>query len=90
MPAGNLVAQYLARSIRDERLPASFRFALGGRNESRLNEIKRSLVALCPKCQDAEVLVGDNKDQKSIDEVVKRTKVMISCTGPFMLYGESI
>lgn len=115
--AGQLISQYLARQVRDGRLPASFRFALGGRNEGKLNEIRQGLIAISPRLESTVghissvvtqlhalrmfdsakgikciglsqgVVVGDASDQKSVDEVVSRTKVIISSAGPYMKYG---
>lgn len=37
-----------------------------------------------------EIIVADVDDQKSINAMTKKGKVIINCTGPYRFYGESV
>ena len=40
--------------------------------------------------QDVPILVADATDQASIDRVVKQTKVVIACSGPYAKLGTPV
>lgn len=40
--------------------------------------------------QDVPILVADATDQASIDRVVKQTKVVIACSGPYAKIGTPV
>lgn len=40
--------------------------------------------------QDTEILLGDIKDQQSIDAIARRTKVIIAMAGPYNTMGEAV
>jgi len=60
--------------------PPDLRWAIAGRNGPKLE----SLQAKVP------VIVADSADQKAIDAMVSRTRVMMTTAGPFALYGTGI
>lgn len=37
-----------------------------------------------------DVIIADASDEKSIDALSRRAKVIINCCGPFSLYGEPV
>lgn len=84
---GALVAEYLTKNYLSKNL---FKFAIAGRSESKLNKLKQELIQLDAAAADLPVLVGDSHDEKSMDDIVKRTRVIITTVGPFMLYGTSL
>jgi short subunit dehydrogenase-like uncharacterized protein len=77
---GRLVAIYLAQNA-----PADLVWALGGRNNSKLQAIASELQSLHPSMQRApSIVVGDANDAASC------ARVIVSTAGPFYLYGEAL
>jgi short subunit dehydrogenase-like uncharacterized protein len=60
--------------------PPGLRWAVAGRNESKL----QGLNVRVP------VLVADSADQAAIDRMVSRTRVLLTTAGPFALYGSGV
>jgi len=40
--------------------------------------------------QDTEILLGDIKDQQSMDAIARRTRVIIAMAGPYAIMGEAV
>jgi len=76
---GSLVAEYFAK----EYSATNLKWAIAGRSQSKLQSLKQKLN-LGPN---VDVLVADAADQKSLDSLAESTKVVLSTTGPFALYG---
>jgi hypothetical protein len=76
---GSLVAEYFAK----EYSATNLKWAIAGRSQSKLQSLKQKLN-LGPN---VDVLVADAADQKSLDAMAESTKVVLSTTGPFALYG---
>jgi len=76
---GKLVVEYFK-----DNAPRSLRWAIGGRDSKKLDEIKTELGV------DVDVVTGDNSDLSSIDSAVKRTRVIMSMVGPYSLLGKNI
>ncbi|AKU94446.1 hypothetical protein AKJ09_01110 [Labilithrix luteola] len=83
---GQLVAEYLARAPTRSRL----RWALAGRNEAKLESVRKRLAALEPALADLPIFLADAMDQASLDALVPRTSVIISTVGPFAKYGRKL
>ncbi len=83
---GKLVAEYLAR----HGGARSVRWAIAGRNEAKLEAVKRDLVAIDPALADLPVLVADGHDQASLDAIVPKTRVVCSTVGPFGVHGRKL
>jgi len=64
-----------------------FRFALAGRDRSKLEAVRRQLGE---KAAAIDVLVADSSDRKAIDAMVKKATAVINTAGPFALYGDEI
>ena len=81
---GRLVAEHLA-----ERVTAGMplRWALGGRNESKLHGIRSGLGA---DFAELPVLVADSHDPDALASLAARTAVVISTVGPYALYGSEL
>jgi len=84
---GQLIADYFAKQIVDGGESAKIKWALAGRNEKRLTELKKSLGRGADK---AGIIVADSQHQNTVDDMVKLTKVIIGTVGPFLLYGDSL
>ena len=66
---GRLVAEYIGKSY-----PTGLKWAIAGRNEAKLLELKSTLGLNA----NVDVVVADSSDQNSIDALAKSTKVVLS------------
>jgi short subunit dehydrogenase-like uncharacterized protein len=82
---GELTAAYLA-----EHAPSGCRWALAGRNQAKLEEVRSRLAALNPSCADVPLLHADSTDSASLRTVAESTRLVISTVGPYLLYGEPL
>jgi short subunit dehydrogenase-like uncharacterized protein len=78
---GGLVAEYLAAR------PGALRFAIAGRNESKLRAVGERLFAINPALRGS---LGILVDTNGLNGVVKQAQVAISTVGPFILHGEPV
>lgn len=81
---GGLVAEYLAQST----LRTPIRWAIAGRNQHKLTQLRARLMAQNPKAVAPELLSADSADEASLRELATRAKVVISTVGPYAKYGE--
>ena len=79
---GRLVADYLARHA-----GPNLRWAIGGRNERKLEEVRQVLTAVNPTLSDLPILIGDSLDRASLDPLVAQTRVVCTTVGPYTQYG---
>jgi short subunit dehydrogenase-like uncharacterized protein len=79
---GKLVVAYLAKSA-----PTELTWAIAGRDQSKLENIIKDVGG---SKKGIKFIVADVKDQKSMDELAKKTKVIISTAGPFSLLGTPV
>ena len=82
---GGLTAEYLAANA-----SAETRWALAGRNMSKLEDVRRRLAAQHPKAAELELLQADVTDADGITAVAEATKVVITTVGPYIHYGEPL
>jgi short subunit dehydrogenase-like uncharacterized protein len=82
---GELTAAYLA-----EHAPAGCRWALAGRNATKLEDVRARLAKVNPECADLPLLHADAGDPTSLRSVAEATKVVITTVGPYLLYGEPL
>lgn len=80
---GKQTAQYFAEKVP----PGQVRWAIAGRDHAKLAAVKSQLG---DAAKDVGVLVADSRDQTAVDEMVARTRVLLSTAGPFALYGGTI
>jgi short subunit dehydrogenase-like uncharacterized protein len=76
---GGLTAEYLAANA-----PASTRWALAGRNRSKLEQLCERLGV------DVPLIQADTADADSIGELAASTRVVITTVGPYINYGEPL
>ncbi len=74
---GQLTADYLARNA-----PPGLRWALAGRNQTKLEAVRDKLGQ-----PDLPLLVADAGDPASLSDVAGRTRVVITTVGPYLQYG---
>ena len=80
---GQILCQYLAAEI---NYPDSS-WAMAGRSESKLNQVRLSLG----KPHEAiRYLVADAKDEGALRDMCKKARVVLSTVGPYALYGETL
>lgn len=78
---GKIVSHYLVH----EHLEPNLSWAMAGRSDAKLRELKRSLgeaANLVP------TLVVDAREEQALRAMCERTSVIISTVGPYALYGE--
>jgi short subunit dehydrogenase-like uncharacterized protein len=63
-----------------QHAPSDLRWAIAGRNREKLEALHASVP----------VLVADSSNQSQIDDMIRRTRVILSTAGPFALYGTGI
>ena len=79
---GALTAEYLARNA-----PAGTRWALAGRNQGKLEDVRRRLGA---GAAEVPLLRADVTDTESLRSVAEAARVVISTVGPYIRYGEAL
>ena len=82
---GQLTAQYLA-----SHGGATLKWALAGRNPSKLEGVRAQLAELNPSCADMDLLSADAGDAESLLTVAQSAKVVITTVGPYIRYGEPL
>lgn len=76
---GRLAALYVTRQYGN-----TIKWAIAGRSESKLALIKR-------ECQDIpEIVVADSGDTQALEQMVRKTKVVVTFAGPFARYGSKL
>jgi len=82
---GGLTADYLAAHA-----PAEMRWALVGRNRSKLDAVAARLATAAPEAPKPDVIVADAADQPALREVAEAARVVVTTVGPYALYGEPL
>lgn len=80
---GALAAHYLA-----EHAPKEVRWVLAGRNERKLEEIRRSLLG--SSCPPRAVIKADVKDRASLLALAADTRVLMTTVGPYAEHGDPV
>ena len=79
---GRLLADYLARNAGPD-----LRWAIGGRNREKLEEVRQMVTAVNPTLADLPILIGDSLDQASLDPLVAQTRLVCTTVGPYTKFG---
>ncbi|GAB2970501.1 saccharopine dehydrogenase family protein [Nocardioides montaniterrae] len=79
---GGLTAEYLA-----EHAPAELRWAIAGRSETKLQDVRSKLATINPACADLPLLLVDATDEVRLTEVAASTKVIATTVGPYLQHG---
>jgi short subunit dehydrogenase-like uncharacterized protein len=82
---GGLTADYLAANA-----PDGLRWALVGRNRSKLEAVAGRLAAAEPESPAPALLEADAADAAALAKVAGSARVVISTVGPYALYGEPL
>lgn len=79
---GGLTAEYLARNA-----PSGCRWALAGRNQTKLEAVRARLVEIDPALFDLSLLTADVTDEATLATVAASTRVVITTVGPYLQHG---
>ncbi len=82
---GELTAAYLA-----EHAPKDLRWALAGRNQSKLEDVRKRLTKIDPTLAELPLLQADSTDDAALRAVAESTRVVITTVGPYLQYGEPL
>ncbi|MEI2712090.1 MAG: saccharopine dehydrogenase NADP-binding domain-containing protein [Nocardioides sp.] len=82
---GELTARYLAAHA-----PSTVRWALAGRNQTKLEGVRERLAQLEPSLATLPMLIADSTDRAALDKVATSTRVVISTVGPYIVHGEPL
>jgi len=85
---GKIVVEYLVRTY--GAFPTDFKWAISGRNSPKLCEIINEMCVFDEKANELPFIVTDVLDEKSVADLVSKTKVIISTAGPFQKYGSLV
>ena len=79
---GGLTADYLAAHG-----PATMRWAIAGRNRTKLDAVAARLAAASPEAPKPDVIVADAADREALRRAAESTRVVITTIGPYALHG---
>ncbi len=79
---GELTARYLAANA-----PGSCRWALAGRSERKLKELRERLAAAYPGAAEVPLITADADDPRAAAGLAARSRVVASTVGPYLRYG---
>jgi short subunit dehydrogenase-like uncharacterized protein len=82
---GGLTADYLAAHA-----PASMRWALAGRNRTKLDAVAARLAAAAPEAPKPDVIVADAGDREAVRRVAEDARVVVTTVGPYVLHGKEL
>ncbi|KMS88167.1 saccharopine dehydrogenase, partial [Streptomyces regensis] len=82
---GGLTAEYLAAHV-----PEGCRWALAGRNTTKLEAVRERLAAIEPSCADLPLVQADVTDPASLARVAESARVVVTTVGPYLEYGEPL
>jgi short subunit dehydrogenase-like uncharacterized protein len=83
--ATGFVGRHVVRYLAASPAAASLRWALGGRDRSRLEAVRNSAGS---GAQQAGILVADSRDAGAVDALVGQSRIVLNTAGPFALYGD--
>lgn len=83
---GQLVAEYFAKNVNINIV----KWAIAGRNENKLLQVKDKLMSIQDQLKDLDVIQADTEDENSLEQMALSTKVVISTVGPYLLHGEPV
>ncbi|WDI32358.1 saccharopine dehydrogenase NADP-binding domain-containing protein [Hyphococcus flavus] len=83
---GRLVAEYLNRQYGlNSDAPNNVKWAMAGRNAGKLGEVAESIGA-----GEAPLITAEAGNAKSLGEMARRAKAIVTTVGPYQLYGEPL
>ncbi|GIR93884.1 saccharopine dehydrogenase [bacterium] len=85
---GKLVVEYLIEhyGVNNEL----FTWAIAGRNEDKIKKVVETLAAKNDQIKKIKFFIADSFDDKSLDNLSKSAKLVISTVGPYIKYGKNL
>ena len=84
---GKLVTEYLWKNYPPSD---SFKWAIAGRDKNKLNEAQTRLSIENSNQQKISIITANSNDQSTLEDLVKRTKVILTTVGPYAKYGSKL
>src|ERR1700759_2225468 len=81
---GALTAEYLARHA------PGLRWALAGRNRSKLEAVRARLAEIDPSLDSLDLIQADMDDPAALEAMAASAQVFIPPVGPYLKYGEPV
>ncbi|WP_306316603.1 MULTISPECIES: trans-acting enoyl reductase family protein [unclassified Streptomyces] len=82
---GVLTAEYLAAHA-----PEGLRWAIAGRDTTRLERLRERLTEINPECAVLPLVRADVADRASLRELAVNARVVATTVGPYLEYGEGL
>ena len=82
---GRLTAEYITTS-----LPTNIKWAVAGRNQSKLSSLVNELKSLNSSRSPPEIITVANLTTPDLTPVVKKAKVLLNAVGPYHLYSTPV
>jgi short subunit dehydrogenase-like uncharacterized protein len=83
---GRLVCEYLAR----RREQPALRWAIAGRNEAKLHEVRRMLEQIDASAASVGTIEARVDDPASLERMARQTRVVLTTVGPYAEHGEPV
>ena len=85
---GKLVVEYLIEhyGVNNEL----FTWAIAGRNEDKIKKVIETLAVKNDQIKKINFFIADSFDDKSLDNLSKSAKLVISTVGPYIKYGKNL
>lgn len=83
---GRILCEYLAERLGTQG--NQLRWGIAGRSQARLYALREELGVQAS--QDLPVLVADATDEQALEDLCRRTRVVVSTAGPYALLGETL
>lgn len=81
---GALVAEYL---LQEYGVGKALHWAIAGRSEQKLGDLKD---ALGDTAAELDTILADSFDESALDQMAKRTRVVITTVGPYARFGSAL
>jgi short subunit dehydrogenase-like uncharacterized protein len=80
---GRLVAEYLVKQYAQD---STLKWAMAGRSEQKLAQVRDEIGAR----SDTPLIVADAQDADTMQDMLARTKLVLTTVGPYQLYGSDL
>ena len=81
---GGITAHWLATQFPD------LKWAIAGRNRSKLEKVRDSLAKVAPHCAELPILDADTNKPDTLQALAESTQVLLTTVGPFIKYGAPV
>ncbi len=83
--ATSFVGQIVVRYMQQQFAGQDLNWAMAGRSEAKLKEVRTDIGGGA-----RDLIVADATDEQALRDMCDQAKVIMSCVGPYALYGESL